>query len=315
MTSCDLTQDRASDRVGIREESAILLCKKCRRSVIDSSCLLSFSDELMAGCKVWHVDVDSLPDWILSVVNQVHWTAGKLNCQHCGARLGSFNFLNGSRCPCGHNSAVHLIKSRVDRFVKLLVYLRRPDTARVHTGFQLEPKNLDGPEDRILGADSNHVTKRLNFDQRRQILATHVDGEKSVISPQTPTPSLPPTCPVQREAAHDTDEHTRLTPTELTDHLQNPDSPFDSFTASMHNTVLEQVAISNSVPEELGNCACSVPVQVLTKRERNLRKNLRRKQRKREKWIKNQLEEKVVVIVSDKDVAVFIVKMCVFSVF
>lgn len=44
----------------------------------------------------------------------MHWTVGKLNCQHCGARLGGFNFLNCSKCPCGLDTSVHLSKSRVD---------------------------------------------------------------------------------------------------------------------------------------------------------------------------------------------------------
>lgn len=28
-------------------------------------------EDHMAGCTVWHLDVDTLPDWILSVINQV----------------------------------------------------------------------------------------------------------------------------------------------------------------------------------------------------------------------------------------------------
>ncbi|KAF4077578.1 hypothetical protein AMELA_G00209570 [Ameiurus melas] len=227
MASFAAIQDELSDPTGIPEEPSSLLCKKCRRCVIDSSCLISASEDLVAGCTVWHVDVDALPDWILSVVNQVHWTTGKLNCQHCGARLGGFNFLNCSRCPCGHDTTVHLIKSRVDRVVKHLVYLSRPGT-------------------------------------------------------------------VNEAAAHDTDVHTWLTPIELSDQLENQDSRLDSFPSPTRDTVMEQADISDGVAEDTQGRACPSPVQMSTKREKNRLKSLRRKQRKKERWIRRQLEEKSV---------------------
>ncbi|XP_058272153.1 E3 ubiquitin-protein ligase RNF180 isoform X2 [Hemibagrus wyckioides] len=293
-------QHQASGPVGIREESLILRCKKCRRCVVDSSCLLSTSAE--AGCTVWHVDVDALPDWILSVINQVHWTTGKLNCQHCGARLGGFNLLNCSRCPCGHDTNVHFIKSRVDQVVKHLVYLSRPGTARVHTGFQVKPRDLEGPEDRTLGGDPHQVTTNgLNPEPEllsRQIQAPHFDGEPSVISPHSPHLSLPLIRPVNEEvkeaAAHDPDRNARLTPTELSDYLENQDVPVDSFSAPTQNTVTGEPDLSDSVTEEPQDRPCSTPVQMLTKRERNRLKSLRRKQRKKERWIQRQLEEKSV---------------------
>ena len=46
---------------------------------------------------------------------KAQWTVGKLHCGNCSARLGGFNFINHSRCPCGQNITVHLSKSRVDR--------------------------------------------------------------------------------------------------------------------------------------------------------------------------------------------------------
>ncbi|XP_026796756.3 E3 ubiquitin-protein ligase RNF180 [Pangasianodon hypophthalmus] len=292
--------DGVSDPVGIHEEPSVLRCKKCRRCVVDSSCLLSASEDLMAGCTVWHVDVDALPDWILSVINQVHWTTGKLNCQHCGARLGGFNFLNCSRCPCGHDTTVHLIKSRVDQVVKHLVYLSKPGTARVHTGFQVKHKDLEGPEDRNLGCDLHPVTHGLNPEpelQSREIQATHFDGEPSVISPFSRPLSLPLLHPVHEEmneaAAHD-DSHTHLTPTELSDHLQNQDSHLDSFPSPTQDTVTGQADISDGVTEETQDHAYFTPVQMLTKREKNRLKSLRRKQRKKERWIQRQLEEKSV---------------------
>lgn len=237
----------------------------------------------------------NVSEWL--VPSQVHWTTGKLNCQHCGARLGGFNFLNCSRCPCGHDTTVHLIKSRVDRVVKHLVYLSRPGTGGVHTGFQVRHKAMDGPEDRILGCELHQTRHGLNPEpelQSRQIQATNFDGEPSVISPLS-LPLVRPVREVNEAAAHDTDVHTWLTPTELSDHLQNQDGHLDSFPSPTRDTVMEQADISDGVTEETQGHACPSPVQMLTKREKNRLKSLRRKQKKKERWIRRQLEEKVVV--------------------
>ncbi|XP_047661894.1 E3 ubiquitin-protein ligase RNF180 isoform X2 [Tachysurus fulvidraco] len=197
------------------------------------------SAELMAECTVWHMDVDALPDWVLSVVNQVHWTTGKLNCQHCGAHLGGFNFINCSRCPCGQNTTVHLVKSRVDQIVKHVVYLSRPSTARVRTGFQVKPRDLEGPEDRSLGHDPNQVTNELN-------------SEPELLSRQ----------------------------------IQPPHS-----NTSTQDTVTGQADISDAVTDEPQDNSCATPVWMLSKRERNRLKSLRRKQRKKELWLQKLLEE------------------------
>ncbi|XP_060747474.1 E3 ubiquitin-protein ligase RNF180 [Tachysurus vachellii] len=222
------------------QQTSVLRCKKCRRYVGDSSFLLLASAELMAKCTVWHMDLDALPDWVLSVVNQVHWTTGKLNCQHCGAHLGGFNFINCSRCPCGHDTTVHLVKSRVDQIVKHVVYLSRPSTARVRTGFQVKPRDLEGPEDRSLGHDPNQVTNELH-----------------------PEPEL------------------------LSRQIQAPHSN----TSTVTDTVTGQADISDGVTDEPQDNTCATPVRMLSKRERNCLKSLRRKQRKKELWLQKLLEE------------------------
>lgn len=61
---------------------------------------------------------------------QAQWTVGKLNCQNCGARLGGFNFVNRSECPCGRDATVHLNKSRVDRDHKHCVLIVQPRRTR-----------------------------------------------------------------------------------------------------------------------------------------------------------------------------------------
>uniref|UniRef100_UPI0037E711F5 E3 ubiquitin-protein ligase RNF180 n=1 Tax=Semicossyphus pulcher TaxID=241346 RepID=UPI0037E711F5 len=119
----------------------MLRCKKCRKGIIEATCL-SVQDEdtdesSAAVCSIWHVNVDTLPEWILTSVNQAQWTVGKLNCQYCSARLGGFNFINRIECPCGRDATVHLNKSRVDRDHKhcvLIVQPRRTRPERGHAG-------------------------------------------------------------------------------------------------------------------------------------------------------------------------------------
>ncbi|XP_041826334.1 E3 ubiquitin-protein ligase RNF180 [Melanotaenia boesemani] len=116
----------------------MLRCRRCRKSVLDLTCLSTAADEgSSAGCTIFHVNVDKLPEWMLTSVHQAHWTVGKLNCYNCGARLGGFNFLNRTECPCGQDATVHLNKSRVDqdhRHYVLSVQPRRTEPGRRHAG-------------------------------------------------------------------------------------------------------------------------------------------------------------------------------------
>ncbi|XP_070298502.1 E3 ubiquitin-protein ligase RNF180 isoform X2 [Salvelinus sp. IW2-2015] len=113
---------------------ATLRCRKCRKGFVDTTCLhpiVPDDDTTAAGtCSVWHMNVDTLPEWILTSVHQAQWTVGKLNCENCGARLGGFNFLNNTKCPCGQESTVHLSKSRVDQDHKRYLHVVRPQTTR-----------------------------------------------------------------------------------------------------------------------------------------------------------------------------------------
>ncbi|XP_034565697.1 E3 ubiquitin-protein ligase RNF180 isoform X3 [Notolabrus celidotus] len=116
----------------------MLRCRKCRKGIIDSTCLsmrVEDTDESSAAaCSIWHVNIDTLPEWILTSVNQAQWTVGKLNCQHCSARLGGFNFINRIDCPCGLDATVHLNKSRVDRDHRNCVLIVQPRRTRPERG-------------------------------------------------------------------------------------------------------------------------------------------------------------------------------------
>ncbi|XP_053267189.1 E3 ubiquitin-protein ligase RNF180 [Pleuronectes platessa] len=120
----------------------MLRCRRCRKGVIDSTCLSTeeASDESSGAiCSIWHVDQEALPDWILTSVHQAQWTVGKLNCHHCSARLGGFNFINHSKCPCGQDATVHLNKSRVDRDHKHHVLIVQPRRTRPEKGRAAPP--------------------------------------------------------------------------------------------------------------------------------------------------------------------------------
>ncbi|XP_041916285.1 E3 ubiquitin-protein ligase RNF180 isoform X1 [Alosa sapidissima] len=123
----------------------VLRCRKCRKCLMESPSLLSIGDSAeLSTCSVWHVNVDTLPDWIQSAVHQARWTVGKLNCPFCGARLGGFNFVNCSRCPCGHEDVVHVSKSRVDHESKCPVYPLRPLRAQERAGRTEELRDPEG---------------------------------------------------------------------------------------------------------------------------------------------------------------------------
>ncbi|KAF7655353.1 hypothetical protein LDENG_00057400 [Lucifuga dentata] len=110
-----------------------LRCRKCRKGFVDSTCLYTVeaTDESSAPvCSIWHVNVDTMPGWILTSIHQAQWTVGKLNCQNCGARLGSFNFITRTWCPCGRETAVHLSKSRVDLDHRHSVHIAQPRRTR-----------------------------------------------------------------------------------------------------------------------------------------------------------------------------------------
>ncbi|KAG9265545.1 E3 ubiquitin-protein ligase RNF180 isoform X3 [Astyanax mexicanus] len=326
MASCDT--GTVAEPGGSAEEPSALRCRKCRRQVADSACLLSASKEVMGACSVWHVDVDTLPDWISSAINQVHWTVGKLNCQNCGARLGSFNFINCPRCPCGRDTAVHLSKSRVDQAVKHSVHFSRPGRARRHadklkcqTGILGNQKELEEPETArdlesipYLNQDLQLATQMLAM----QAQMTSLDAEDAFISPFTRPSDFSYVSPVVQEIPEthalinpsqepqsfrsaETDSegpvaqerqipvepsvHQESSGDHRSAHLTQPETP------SLDTEELEPEDLEQEQEEQVHHNTSS-SAQKLTKRERNRLKSLKRKQRKRERWIQNQVEEK-----------------------
>ncbi|XP_026154158.1 E3 ubiquitin-protein ligase RNF180 isoform X2 [Mastacembelus armatus] len=137
----------------------MLRCRRCRKGVLDSTCLATVEDTSegsAAVCSIWHVNVDTLPEWILTSVHQAQWTVGKLSCQNCRARLGSFNFINRSECPCGRDTTIHLNKSRVDRDHKRYILIVQPRT-RTRPEEEQAGRLIDWPQESEEGAELNRT--------------------------------------------------------------------------------------------------------------------------------------------------------------
>ncbi|XP_059214091.1 E3 ubiquitin-protein ligase RNF180 [Centropristis striata] len=340
----------------------MLRCRRCRKGIVDSTCLsmVEATDESSAAvCSIWHVNVDTLPEWILTSVHQAQWTVGKLNCQNCGARLGGFNFINRSECPCGRDAAVHFNKSRVDRDHKHYVLIVQPRRTR--------------PEKQAAGLLTDGSQSR---EQRPDLTRTPLDSLQlncaavmSHISPAEASNSLTDSehsqsfsfsplycishrrrcsleddtairsscfCPSVKSAAESTGSHESTqsavsyptsqqfdtsgeasvnavacrsfvpgrTRSPLGGRLLRTVEEVESSpeTTAVHEDVsapalfLRGRSISDSVAEQhdeatppasLGSPASSR----LSKREKNRLKSLRRKQRRRERWLHSQLEQ------------------------
>ncbi|XP_076322682.1 uncharacterized protein LOC143231848 isoform X2 [Tachypleus tridentatus] len=109
-------------------------CKKCRRIlfcgeiVVNSHCkserflenAVNLQSEgfqpMCSNNTVWYLKEDKLQDWIIEQIDQGDWIKGKLTCPKCHCRIGSFDFVCGSKCNCEEFvlPPVHVVKSKVD---------------------------------------------------------------------------------------------------------------------------------------------------------------------------------------------------------
>lgn len=300
----------------------MLRCRRCRKGVLDSTSMskVEASDESSAAvCTIWHLNIDTLPDWILTSVHQAQWTVGKLNCQNCAARLGGFNFINRSSCPCGQDATVHLSKSRVDCDYKQHVFIVQPRRMRprkeqaslLMDGSQCQEERTrslqlncaavmshSSPEDAFnsQGTTGKPATEmmRAEMDESTRLHVSYpasqqfdtVDGASvsavschSFISGRTRSPL-----------------HQQLLQT-VEDVQSSVETPASQQQVSDSEPLIRGGSISDSEPEQ----DQEVPPHVLTassasptlsKRERNRLKGLRRKQRRRERWLRSQQEQK-----------------------
>lgn len=103
-------------------------CKYCRKNLFDLPVQLLTShgeiktDLMHGGCGInnpepcSYMSVDNMPEWIADAVDKESWTKGRLHCSHCNNRIGSFNFINVSKCNCNEfiTHPIRIINNKVD---------------------------------------------------------------------------------------------------------------------------------------------------------------------------------------------------------
>ncbi|XP_054468508.1 E3 ubiquitin-protein ligase RNF180-like [Anoplopoma fimbria] len=342
----------------------MLRCRRCRRGIIDSTCLsmVEATDESSAAvCSIWHVNVDTLPEWILTSVHQAQWTVGKLNCQNCGARLGGFNFINRSECPCGLDATVHLNKSRVDRDHKhcvLIVQPRRtrPEKERACLLTDCSQNRRQRPELNRTALDSlqlncaavmSHISAAEASNSLTDSENTHSFSfsplyclshrrrcsleDDAAIRSSCFCPAVKPAVQSAITGTHECTESPISYPTSqqfdtngeasvnavpcrsfISGRTQSPldrqplqtveDVESSPETAAVHEELSDSApllrarSISDTVAEQDEEVVpqgfmASTDSNRLSKREKNRLKSLRRKQRRRERWLHSQLEQ------------------------
>lgn len=101
-------------------KSGVIKCHKCRHillnmiSTYNSSCNEK-CESYNPKCFIYLLE-DQLPAWIKKKVDEEQWTKGKLHCENCGSKVGSFDFVSGRKCDCRCSilPSVHFVTSQID---------------------------------------------------------------------------------------------------------------------------------------------------------------------------------------------------------
>ena len=118
--------------------NTVFRCKKCRLALFQKDSLVTCHNENIVNNKetselgnsclsqtsnILFIDEQKVVDWIRNEINNQEWTKGRLTCpgKGCGARVGSFNFVNGANCACNQLvlPPVQIIRSKVDEPLNL----------------------------------------------------------------------------------------------------------------------------------------------------------------------------------------------------
>ncbi|MEQ2212123.1 hypothetical protein XENOCAPTIV_025609, partial [Xenoophorus captivus] len=220
------------------------------------------------------------------------WTAGKLNCRHCGARLGGFSFLARSDCPCGRDATVHLSKSRVDLDQTPHVLIVQPRRTSSGTGLLMDL--CQSEEEASL--DSFQLTCL------------------PCLSPIIPPDALDPLCAAENShgaAGHPDKLELHSSVRSAAEHQSDPDHeawrnvlPWVSeisggSQSSLELQQTEEVSLRRftseaeaELEEEADPVLSSFSAWIRrNKRDKNRLKSQRRKQRRRERWLQSQMKE------------------------
>uniref|UniRef100_A0A8C5N0X6 E3 ubiquitin-protein ligase RNF180 n=1 Tax=Leptobrachium leishanense TaxID=445787 RepID=A0A8C5N0X6_9ANUR len=352
----------------INEAKSILRCRKCRKCVANSDCLVRETASTLktgssgsATCPVWHMDLETVPDWVKEEIEKSHWTIGRLNCLFCRARLGAFNFIGRTECPCGQSTIIHLGKSRIDYDVSVspqshiklrsiseapptvvkefrhgLNTTEKPLTMNTETGRLAEALCLEIHSTRFTPRRTKQTLTEFSletYSDSKGTGSTYGSGKNSnvlaqgIVEPLGPPPSPNKTSSERLQVSikectgNHMSENTypmiqeRLLtatdpcyPTEMPLDPTNQEStensevsepipitPSDSILRE--DFMQQQMVLSSRLIQP--TLPCTDPLtHRLRKRELNKLKSLRRRQRKREKWMQ---EHKQINLSSDDD--------------
>lgn len=108
--------------------SKVLKCHKCRQILLEDTCVID--SVITCDPKICdsyepknfiYIKEELAPAWIKEKVEQEQWTKGKLYCEKCKSRIGSFDYISGRKCACRTSvlPPIHLVSSHIDRPVTL----------------------------------------------------------------------------------------------------------------------------------------------------------------------------------------------------
>ncbi|GFY48119.1 uncharacterized protein TNIN_238971 [Trichonephila inaurata madagascariensis] len=110
-------------------------CRKCRKVLFSEkeACnshgeYLSSDETKLEMCSspdVYYLKEETFPLWMKDQVAEGNWMKGKLFCPVCNYRIGSFNFVCGSKCHCGLCvlPPLHVVSHKLDREIKTLSHV------------------------------------------------------------------------------------------------------------------------------------------------------------------------------------------------
>ncbi|XP_077354240.1 E3 ubiquitin-protein ligase RNF180 [Festucalex cinctus] len=247
----------------------MLRCRKCWEVVFDG--LQEVTDESSeAACTNWHMDLETLPEWILTSVHMSLLTVGRLNCPNCGFLLGGFNFIHRSECPCGRHATVYLSKSRVDHDHeqnRFILQHEWPWPLPTNKSDSLQPATVlhtplpdTGETSHVISHDRSSLSAALYaVDMEDEAASGAVSGFSSFSAARQM---------VQTEE----DERS---------YAENPQEELSMPLSETPNTY----SLAEQEEEMPGPWPSPATLRRQRKREKNRLRNQRRKQRRRQKWL------------------------------
>ncbi|CAH2267207.1 jg2935 [Pararge aegeria aegeria] len=90
-------------------------CHKCRQVLLSDLSATYNKSRCKDTCSSYNRNnfiyllEDHLPAWIKVKIEEEQWTKGKLHCENCGCKVGTFDFVSGRKyahLPSGNNQPV-----------------------------------------------------------------------------------------------------------------------------------------------------------------------------------------------------------------